>query len=147
MNQITMTNISNASVVIAVPEINFRREMSPGRTVPITRTQYDDLMFSPGFTTLVHGHYIRIDGITDEKKVEETKEVFDTAAISKILDTLDITAFAKFINNAEQAEKETVIQLAIDKGITHPGITALIKQKCGVDIINAINIKHQAEEK
>ena len=129
-----------------MPESNFRRELSPGRSVPITRAQYDDLMFDPGFTVLVQNHYISINGITDQKKVELTSPVYDTTAIGKLLDNGDITAFAKFINTAEQAEKETVVQMAIDKGITHPGITALIKQKCGVDVIKAINMKHLAEE-
>lgn len=147
MSQITMKNISSASVVVAIPELNFRREMAPGRVVPLTRAQYDDLMFDPGFTTLVQGHYIRIDGIETDKKVEETSETFDTIAISKMLDDQDVTAFAKFIPTAALAEKETVVKMAIDKGITNNAITALIKKYCDVDIIKAISIKHDLEEK
>ena len=64
-----------------------------------------------------------------------------------MLDDLDITHFAKFIATATTAEKETVIKLAVDKGITHNGFVTLIKKYCDVDIINAINMKHQAEEK
>lgn len=146
MSQITMKNVSNGTVVVTLPELNFRRELSPGRTVPLTRAQYDDLMFDPGFTVLVQNHYIAIEGIADEKKVELTSPVYDTVAIGKLLDNGDVAAFAKFITNAQQAEKETVVQMAIDKGITSPGITALIKQKCGVDVIKAINMKHLAEE-
>lgn len=146
MSQITMKNISTANVVVAVPEINFRRELSPGRIVPLTRAQYDDLMFDPGFTTLVRGHYVAIYGVEEEKQVEQVSEVFDTIAISKMLDDQDVTAFAKFIVNAAPAEKETVVQMAVDKGITNGGITALIKKYCDVDVIRAINTKHQVEE-
>jgi hypothetical protein len=37
--------------------------------------------------------------------------------------------------------------MAIDKGITNSAITALIKKYCNVDVIKAINIKHELEEK
>lgn len=147
MSQITMKNVSTANIVVSVPEINFRRELAPGRTVPLTRTQYDDLMFDPGFTTLVRSHYISVSGIEENKQVEQVGEVFDTIAISKMLDDQDVTAFAKFIPNAAPAEKDTVVQMAIDKGITNSAITALIKKYCNVDVIKAINIKHELEEK
>jgi len=147
MSQITMKNISTANVIVSVPEINFRREMAPGRTVPLTRAQYDDLMFDPGFTTLVRGHYISVNGIDEDKQVEQVGDIFDSIAISKMLDEQDVTAFAKFIPNAAPAEKETVVQMAIDKGITNNAITALIKKYCGVDVIKAIGVKHDLEEK
>ncbi len=147
MSQITMRNISNGIVVVVLPDGSFRRQMTPGRIVTLTRAQYDDLMYDPGFTTLVRGHYIAIDGIAEDKQVETTDSpIFDTIAIAKMLDALDVPAFAKFINSAKQGEKEAAVQLAIEKGITNPGITALIKQKCGVDVIKAINMRHLAEE-
>lgn len=147
MSQITMKNISNGIIVVVLPDGSFRRELSPGRVVTLTRAQYDDLMYDPGFTTLVQGHYIEIDGIADEKRVEVSDSpYFDTVAIAKMLDANDVSAFSKFITNAKQGEKEAAVQLAIEKGITNPGITALIKQKCGVDIINAISMRHMAEE-
>ena len=64
-----------------------------------------------------------------------------------MLDNADVTAFAKFIPHATSAEKESAVQLAVDKGITNGAIVALLKKYCGVDVISAINAKHQAEEK
>ena len=34
----------------------------------------------------------------------------------------------------------------VDNDITDNAFTALIKKYCGVDVISAINMKHQAEE-
>lgn len=147
MSQITMKNISTANVIVSVPEINFRRELAPGRTVPLTRAQYDDLMFDPGFTTLMRAHYINIAGVDEDKQVEQISRVFDTIAISKMLDEQNITAFAKFIPTAAPAEKDTVVQMAIEKGITNNAFTALIKKYCNVDVIKAISVKHDLEEK
>ena len=59
----------------------------------------------------------------------------------------DVTKFAKFIPNATEAEKESAVTLAVEHKITNAGIVALIKKYCDVDIINAISIKHDAEEK
>jgi hypothetical protein len=64
-----------------------------------------------------------------------------------MFDKNDITGFAKFIPNATESEKDSVVKIAVDKGITSPAFVALIKKYCDVDIINAINMKHQAEEK
>ena len=148
MSQITMKNISTANVIVSVPDINFRRELMPGRTIPLTQEEYGNLMFDPGFTVLVQNHYIGIEGVEEDKKVEqEVSQVFDSSEIAKMLDDKDVTAIAKFIGSAAPAEKDSLVKLAVDKGITHPGITALIKNHCGVDVIQAISIKHQAEEK
>jgi hypothetical protein len=59
----------------------------------------------------------------------------------------NVTAFAKFIPKATAAEKESAVTLAVEHKITNAGIVALIKKYCDVDIINAINVKHEAEEK
>lgn len=146
MGKITLKNISTATVTVVSDK--FRRELVPGRVVPISQSIYEDLMFDPGFNNLVSGHYIRVDGVADDEAVAPVEEnVFDVAAIAQMFDTKDYTAFAKFIPNATMAEKDTAVQLAVDKGITDGGFTALIKKYCGVDVISAFNIKHQAEEK
>lgn len=59
----------------------------------------------------------------------------------------DVTAFARFIPHATEAEKESVVNLAVAYKITNAGIVALIKKYCDVDVISAIAIKHDAEEK
>lgn len=146
MGKITLKNISTATVTVVSDK--FRRELVPGRVVPISQSIYEDLMFDPGFNNLVSGHYIRVDGVAADEAVAPVEEnVFDVAAIAQMFDTKDYTAFAKFILNATMAEKDTAVQLAVDKGITDGGFTALIKKYCGVDVISAFNIKHQAEEK
>lgn len=145
---ITIKNVSSSDVSIWLPGVNFNRTFTPGRTVAITQEIYDELCNDPGTLALIRGHYIKIDGVGDNDRVEEeTTPVFDVAAIAAMFDKNDITKFAKFIPNATAAEKETAVKLAVDKGITSPAFTMLIKKYCDVDVINAINMKHQAEEK
>ena len=147
---ITVKNISTSMVYLVIPTMNFMREMRPGRVLPLSQEEYEELHFDPGFNALVDGHYVKVEGVdlgkdTDVNAVEE--KVYEQTDIEKMLDNLDITKFAKFIPTAAAGEKESVVQLAIDKGITNSAFVALIKKYCDVDIISAINMKHQAEEK
>lgn len=147
MSRITIKNVSTSLVSLYVPSIKLNRELTPGRVIPLTQEEYEELTFDPGFMALVNGHYIKIDGVAEEEQVAVVSNVYDKDTIEKMLIKNDVTAFAKFIPNATEAEKESAVTLAVDHKITHAGIVALINKYCGVDIINAINMKHDAEEK
>lgn len=143
---ITIKNISSATVVITEPNIRFRRELLPNRVIPISEEDYRELSFDVGFMALVRDHYIQIDGVEKGQEVEEVGEVVDRDAIAKMFDDNDITAFAKFIPTAAPAEKDSVVELAVQKKITNNAFTALIKKYCDVDVIQAINTKHLVED-
>lgn len=142
MDKITIKNISNATVSLFVPEIKLNRDLIPGRSIAIERDTYNDLTFDPGFNSLVKTHYLSIEGIEENDEVEVIKNVYTKDDINKMLDTLDITAFAKFIPTAAPAEKETVVDLAVEKKITNSAIVTLIRKYCGRDVIELINMKH-----
>lgn len=144
---ITIKNISTSLVSLYFPSIRFNRELMPGREIPIPPEEYEEMTFDPGFMSLVSGHYIKINGVEDEQQVEVVENVFEASEIEKMLVKGDVTAFAKFIPTATDAEKESAVTLAVEHKITNAGIVALIKKYCDVDIINAIAAKHDAEEK
>ena len=146
MNKVMIKNVSSATVSLFVPEMKFNRELIPGRSIPVERDVYDELTFDPGFNTLIRNHYISISGLENDEAVEITENVYDVEAITKLLDNIDVTTFAKFIATAKPAEQETVVHLAVEKGITHPAIVELIKKYCNQDIIALIGMKHAAEE-
>ena len=144
---IRIKNISTSLVSLYAPNIKFNRELIPGRSIPLTNDEYEELTFDPGFMALVRGHYIKIEGVEKDKQVAVVENVFDSSEINNMLIKGDVTAFAKFIPRATDAEKESAVTLAVEHKITNAGIVALIKRYCDVDIINAINVKHEAEEK
>ena len=148
MDKVTLKNISSARVIISLPDSRFlRRDLMPGRSVAVEREEYDELMNDPGFDGLLKDHYIRVSGLEEEDIVATSAEntALDVSEISKMLDSLDVTAFAKFIPHAAQAEKDTVVKLAVEKNIVHPAFVKLIQQYCDVDIMNAINVQHQLQ--
>lgn len=147
MSRITVKNVSTSMVSLFAPAIKLNRELTPGREIPLTQEEYEELTFDPGFMALVNGHYIVVKGVAEEEQVSVVSNVYDKDMIEKMLITNNVTAFAKFIPNATVAEKESAVTLAVEHKITNAGIVALIKKYCDVDIINAINAKHDAEEK
>ena len=144
---IRFKNVSTSLVSLYVPSIRLNRELNPGRSIPVTDEEYEELTFDPGFMALVNGHYIVIEGVAEEQQVAEVGPVFDASKIQNMLLNNDVAAFAKFIPNATEAEKESAVTLAVEHKITNSGIAALIKKYCDVDIIKAIAVKHDAEEK
>lgn len=144
---ITIRNASTSTISLFVPAIKMNRELTPGRRIPVSKEEYEELTFDPGFMALVRGHYIAVEGVEEENAVENVGTVIDQNAIEQMLIKNDVTAFAKFIPTATAAEKDSVVTLAVEHKITHAGIVALIKKYCDVDVINAINAKHDAEEK
>lgn len=144
---ITIKNISTSLVSLYFPAIRFNRELMPGREIPVTNEEYEEMTFDTGFMSLVSGHYIKVNGLEEEQQVEVVENVFEASEIEKMLVSGDVTKFAKFIPNATEAEKESAVTLAVEHKITNAGIVALIKKYCDVDVIQAIAAKHDAEEK
>ena len=144
---IRIKNVSTSLVSLYVPSIRLNRELTPGRAVPVSQEEYEELTFDPGFMALLNGHYLVVEGIEQDQQVIETGPVFDAGKIEKMLLTNDVTGFARFIPHATEAEKESAVTLAVEHKITNSGIVALIKKYCDVDVIQAIATKHDAEEK
>ena len=144
---IRIKNISTNLVSLYVPNIHFNRELMPGREIPVSQEEYEELTFDAGFMSLVNGHYLKVVGVEEEQAVEVVENVFEASEIEKMLVKGDVTAFAKFIPNATDAEKDSAVTLAVEHKITNSGIVALIKKYCDIDIISAIAAKHDAEEK
>ena len=145
MSQIFVKNISSAIVGIAAPGLRFNRELRPGRAIPISKDEYIELMYEPGVQNLLIGGFIRFDGVEEKDEVIQTEETLERAQIEEILKNRDITTFAKFIPTAPSAAKDSVVTLAVELGITDRPFVSLIEKYCGVDIIQAISMKHQAE--
>ena len=144
---IRIKNISTNLVSLYLPNVHFNRELMPGREIPVSPEEYEEMTFDTGFMSLVNGHYIKINGVEEDQQVEVVENVFEASEIEKMLVKGDVTAFAKFIPHATDAEKESAVTLAVEHKITNAGIVALIKKYCDIDVIQAIAAKHDAEEK
>ena len=122
MGKITLKNISSATVVVGTSDGTMRsRSLAPNRVITLTPTEYEDLMYEPGVQNMIRGGYIKIDGVAEDRAVIETP----TNVMSR----------------------DEIIKMLNNRDITDNAFTALIKKYCGIDVIQAISVKHQAEEK
>ena len=144
---IKIKNVSTSLISLYLPTIHFNRELMPGREIPVSDEEYEELTFDTGFMSLVNGHYLKITGVEEEQQVEVVENVVEASEIEKMLVENNVTKFAKFIPSATEAERESAVTLAVEHKITNAGIVALIKKYCDVDVIQAIAAKHDAEEK
>ena len=148
MSKITLKNISSATVVISCPEAKINRSLVPGRVISLTPEEYEDLMFEPGIQNMIRGGFIKIDGVEEERVAVETpRNVIEKEVIEGMIKNREITKFANYIKIAPQAAKDTIVKYVVDNNIMDNAFTALIKTYCDVDVVQAIAIKHQAEEK
>lgn len=149
-DKVTITNISSATVVIASNELHFLRTLSPGRTVPIPRDIYEELIYDNGVMTLLKQGFIKFAGegldAVDSINEELSTETVSFTEIQKMLKKKDITAFSKLIPKASMATKESIVKYAVEYKITDNAFVALIKKYCNVDIIDAIAKEHQVKE-
>lgn len=149
-NKVTVTNMSSGKVVIISEDYHFRRELAPGRTIPIPEEVFEELSFDDGFQNLITDGAIKINGLTEENegmlRTLPEESTVPVNEIKQILEDRDITKFAKMIPVASEAARGVVVQYAIELNITEPAFCALIKKYCDVDIVNAITTKRQATE-
>ena len=145
MASIKIKNISSGTVILSMPDIHFRRELTPGRVIPISKEVYDDMIYDPGIIGMIEDHYIALLGIPEEEAVIPQENVFDSNAIREMIEKEDITRFSKFIPNAAQSEKEEAVRIATELKTTNNAFVALIKKYCNVDIIEAISTVHKIE--
>ena len=149
-NKITVKNVSSGKIVLLADGGRFRRELMPGRICPITRTDYENLMYEPGVNVLVNNHAIQFFGVSDEEAVNDTSAqttVYSADQIKKMLVDKDIATFINFIPTARAAEKDAVVEYATELNITDPAFVGAINKYCNIDLIQAISIRHQSEVK
>ena len=91
---IQLKNVSTCTVSLSAPNVRFSRELTPGRVIPLTQEEYEELQYDPGFSALLNGHYIKLLGIEKEKQVEIIENVVEASEIEKMLVEGNVTKFA-----------------------------------------------------
>ena len=145
---IKVKNISNYTIYVIAEDYNFHRKLNPGREISVTQEIYDELTFNLGFEKLVRGGALKVSGV-DETVSEVIEVPFDTLTpqeIKKLFEEKNYVEFAKVIQNASPATKESVISVAVDMRLSDKGFVELIKKHCNINIIEAISVQVQAEE-
>lgn len=142
---IKVKNISASTATLICTDLRFRRTLTPGREIPMSREIYDELSFDPGFETMIRNGILKVS-VQNEENIEvikADKTAISVEEIKEIFDTKDYSKFAQVIKDASPATKESVIAIAVEKRIVDNGFAGLINKYCNVDVLSAI--ANQAE--
>ena len=143
---IKVKNIGSSTVVLICTDLRFRRKLTPGREVNLTKEIYDELSFDTGFQTLIQVGSLRVTGAEAEgsEVIESEKTILSRDEIKAIYEAKNYTKFAQVIKDASPATKESAVALAVEMRVVDNGFVGLINKYCNTDILNAI--ANQAEE-
>lgn len=137
---IKVKNISSSNVTLICAPYRFRRPLQPSREISLTREIYDELSFDPGFQTMVEMGILRVIGAEEEDAavIESPKTVMSREEIKELFNKKDYAGFAKVIQDASPATKESIVALAVEMRIVENGFVSLINKYCNVNILDAI---------
>ena len=135
------------NVVISVPDLDFRRELVPSRTVSVAKEKFEELAFDPGLQSLIRGGFLTVSGLDEEEASMVEAPLGETTTREDVKKIYKAKDYAKLVKNASPAAKEIITQVAVEEKLTDTGFVQLIKQYCdNFDVIGAINFQHQATE-
>lgn len=137
---IKVKNISSSNVTLICAPLRFRRPLTPSREIALTREIYDELSFDPGFQTMVEIGILKVSGAEEENAavIESSMITLSREEIKKMFDDKDYTGFAKAIQDASPATKESIIAIAVEMRIADKGFASLIDKYCNTNVLDAI---------
>lgn len=137
---IKVKNISSSNVTLICTPLRFRRPLTPSREIALTREIYDELSFDPGFQTMVEIGILKVSGAEEENAavIESSMITLSREEIKKMFDDKDYTGFAKAIQDASPATKESIMAIAVEMRIADKGFASLIDKYCNTNILDAI---------
>lgn len=137
---IKVKNISSSNVTLICAPLRFRRPLTPSREIALTREIYDELSFDPGFQTMVEIGILKVSGAEEENAavIESSMVTLSREEIKKMFDDKDYTGFAKAIQDASPATKESIMAIAVEMRIADKGFASLIDKYCNTNVLDAI---------
>lgn len=143
---IKIKNPSSANVTVVLEDIHYRRQLHPMAEALITKEVYEAMKYDAGCVNMIREGYLTFilpPEMMEEDKPEPEllKEVQIPTSIKKLLKEGTITDLAKLLKTATDAEKETIVSVAISESVADPARCKLIKDNCGVDVIKAMSLQ------
>jgi hypothetical protein len=154
----TIKNVSNSTVVIVLPDCNFRKEMRPGGFAILDQVQENCFNTDPGCLELVeNGFLIESDVSAAMEKRKIAEMLIPTGGDAKFITitpneidtffkTATIEQFTKALVKGSPATKDLISTHAVKICENNPARVALIKKYCQVDPIQAYALMHSEEK-
>lgn len=146
MSKIKIKNTSTYRISIILDNVRYRRDLNPGAETIMPEDVFEEFNYDTGCRNYVRNGFIKV--ITEDEVIKE--------AIPEMPKDIDLDAeelvtkgsvqeLAKTLKDASTSMKDKVVAAAIKHSVADAARVALIKQHCGIDVLQAMNLQRSVE--
>lgn len=141
MNKVKIKNTSNYRISIILENVRYRRDLNPGQETAVPEDAFEEFNYDNGCRNYVRNGFLKV--ITEDEVIKESIPAMPTDVD---LDAEKVVLYsaqelAKVLKEASPAMKEKIVAAAIKLSITDAPRVALIKNHCGIDVLEALTLQ------
>ncbi|MFW9603258.1 MAG: hypothetical protein ACMV1B_13195 [Prevotella sp.] len=150
----TVTNTTNHSVLIQLPDIKFRRTWQKDSSIKVDIEVLREAIYDVGFKAFmdegllfIEEKEIRVElGLEEEDAEKPLITILKPAQMTRLIKAATIDEFKSTLSEITKEQALSLVDMAIsEKSISMDKLMAL-KEKTGIDVVKAIELERQNEE-
>ena len=150
----TVTNTTNHSVLIELPESKFRRTWQKDSSIKVDLEILREAIYDVGFKAFIDEGVLFIEekeirvelGLEEEDAKKPFITILKPAQMTRLIKAATIDEFKTTLSEITKEQALSLVDLAIsEKSISMDKLMAL-KEKTGIDVVKAIELERQNEE-
>lgn len=150
----TVTNTTNHSVLIQLPDIKFRRTWQKDSSIKVDIEVLREAIYDVGFKAFIDEGVLFIEekeirvelGLEEADAEKPFVTILKSAQMTRLVKAATIEEFKATLNEITKEQALALVDMAIkEKSISMDKLMAL-KEKTGIDVVKAIELERQNEE-
>lgn len=150
----TVTNTTNHSVLIQLPDIKFRRTWQKDSSIKVDIEVLREAIYDTGFKAFIDEGVLFIEekeirvelGLEEEDAKKPFITVLKPAQMTRLIKAATVYEFKSTLSEITKEQALSLVDMAIsEKSISMDKLMAL-KEKTGIDVVRAIELERQNEE-
>lgn len=155
--KVIVKSMTNGRIGVTIPDLKIRKNWPrKGSTVTFNKSDLQEAMFDPGFEYMLKTGILYIEDMDVKKELElepqEAKEptniiVFTDAQMKRLCTVAPLRDFKEALEKVSVEQARALADYAIQNNMMDFDKAEVLKKKCGKDIVAAVMLKRQNEEK
>ena len=150
----TVTNTTNHSVLIQLPDIKFRRTWQKDSSIKVDIEVLREAIYDTGFKAFIDEGVLFIEekeirvelGLEEEDAKKPFITILKPAQMTRLIKAATVYEFKSTLSEITKEQALSLVDMAIsEKSISMDKLMAL-KEKTGIDVVRAIELERQNEE-
>ena len=150
----TVTNTTNHSVLIELPDIKFRRTWQKDSSIKVDIEVLREAIYDVGFKAFIDEGVLFIEekeirvelGLEEADAEKPFITILKPAQMTRLIKAASIEEFKTTLSEITKEQALSLVDMAIkEKSISMDKLMAL-KEKTGIDVVKAIELERQDEE-